>query len=144
MRIEFPDNKPPLKMENGSVCIFCLIRRRWLHFTPEEWVRQCLLLYLTEVIGFPAALMRVEKQLKVGDRVRRFDILVYDRQQNPYLLVECKEPDFLLTSAVWEQALHYYTAIQSRYLMISNGTVTYCLERSGDTFAPTEKLHLFD
>ena len=50
--------------ENGTE-IFDLIRKKFVHFTPEEWVRQHLLKYLIEK-KFPASLIAVEKELIVA------------------------------------------------------------------------------
>ena len=46
--------------------IFDSIRRRYVALTPEEWVRQHFVHYLTDVLGYPADLIRNEAQLRIG------------------------------------------------------------------------------
>jgi hypothetical protein len=73
------------------------------------------------VAQVPAALIAVEKQLPVGDRQRRFDIVVYTRHWQPWLLVECKAMEVPLTEAVLQQALAYRSSLPAGLLLISNG-----------------------
>ena len=53
--------------------------RRWVILTPEEWVRQNFLQYLIQIKKYPASLIAVEKEIKLGELKKRFDIVVYDR-----------------------------------------------------------------
>lgn len=59
-------------------------------------------------------------------RIDRADILVYDRESNPLMVVECKRPELELTREVLEQALRYATLFRGvRYLAVTNGRSTY-------------------
>ena len=49
IKINYPDSKPAIQQDKGREKIFCIIRKTWLVLTPEEWVRQNFLLYLTEL-----------------------------------------------------------------------------------------------
>ncbi len=108
--------------------------------TPEEWVRQNFLLYLTEVLLFPASLIAVEKQLSVGEMKKRFDIVVYDKESRPCLIVECKEMNVALSENVLKQALQYNVSIRARYLFITNGSHTMLFENDGSNFREVDKL----
>ena len=110
-------------------------------FRSEEWVRQHFLLYLTETLGFAASLIAVEKQLQIADVKKRFDIVVYDNQARPFILVECKEMNETLKEAVLLQALNYFREIQSRYLIITNGNHTIAYEKKGSEFVETDKIN---
>lgn len=90
--------------------------------TPEEWVRQNFLLYLTETLSYPASLIAVEKQLMLGDVKKRFDIVVYGKDMKPFMIVECKEMNVPLTESVLQQVLRYNINIQAEYLIITNGS----------------------
>lgn len=117
-----------------------MIRKKWVVLTPEEWVRQNFLLYLTEILQFPASLIAVEKQLVLGEVKKRFDIVVYDNQAQPLVLVECKEMNVTLSESVLLQALHYFKAVQSRFMVITNGNHTIAYEKRGDAFFETDKI----
>lgn len=140
MQVNYPEKKPSIKSENGKEFIFCLIRKKWLVITPEEWVRQNFILYLTESLQFPATLIAVEKQVILSEVRKRFDIIVYDNQAHPLILVECKEMNEKLTPSVLYQALNYFKEIQSRYLVITNGNHTIAYEKKGEAFLETEAI----
>ncbi|MEO7044266.1 MAG: type I restriction enzyme HsdR N-terminal domain-containing protein [Ferruginibacter sp.] len=124
IKIEYPDKKPAIKKENGKEYIFCLIRKRWFIITPEEWVRQNFLLYLVEVLKYPASLIAVEKQLQLSDIKKRFDIVVY-KDALPFMIIECKEMNVPLSENTMLQVLNYNSGIQAEYMVITNGS--YCI-----------------
>lgn len=101
--------------------IFDELRRRWVTLTPEEWVRQHFLLYLTKVAQYPSSLIAVEKEIRVGEMRKRFDILVYDRSHQPWMMIECKAASVNLEQSVLEQLLRYHIAVPVPYLIITNG-----------------------
>lgn len=122
IRIEYPSFPYRIKEEEGKEFIFDEYRRLWLRLTPEEWVRQNFLQYLLQVKKYPASLTAVEKEIRLGELKKRFDILVYDAQHQPWLMVECKGMDVLLSDAVLQQVLRYNIAIPVPYLVITNGS----------------------
>src|SRR5689334_8668153 len=91
--IDFSGIDLRLKHEAGKVFVFDPVRRKWLVLTPEEQVRQYLLAHLTGTMQYPQSLIAVEKKIMVGAMHKRFDIVVYDRTHNPWMLVECKAPE---------------------------------------------------
>lgn len=118
--LQFPAPGFRIKNEAGKEWIFDSIRKQWVRLTPEEWVRQNLLQYLLQVKQYPASLIAVEKEIKVGDLRKRCDILVY-RNNEPWLLIECKEMNVPIDETVLRQALIYHSKLQVPYLVISNG-----------------------
>lgn len=105
-------------------------RKRWVALTPEEWVRQHLVRYLIEQKRYPASLMAIERELTIIDKRRRFDILVYDQNQRPWLMVECKAQDVVLDRSVLDQILQYNIGIPVPYLVITNGNQTLGFKRT--------------
>ena len=97
------------------------LRKLWVRLTPEEWVRQNFIQYLVQVKNYPAAYISVEKRMKLGELNKRFDLLVFDKGAQPWMLVECKGTDVKLDSRVLWQVLRYNMAIPVRYLVITNG-----------------------
>ncbi len=125
IKIEYPPYEPKIKKENNKELIFDGIRKRWVILTPEEWVRQNFLNYLTQTKAYPASLIAVEKEIKLGDLKKRFDIVVYDRDWKPWMIIECKEMNVVLDKKVLDQALRYNITLQVPYLVITNGI--YCM-----------------
>jgi hypothetical protein len=138
--IQYPPTKPSIKKEAGKETIFCFIRKKWVTLTPEEWVRQNFLLYLTEVLHFPPALIAVEKQILIGEVVKRFDIVVFNQETIPFIVVECKEMNEPLTNSVMEQAMRYNAALQAKYLMLTNGSHTIAFERKDHQYVELDTL----
>ena len=74
----------------GGQEIFDCIRKKYVVLTPEELVRQNIIHYLANTKNYPLTLMRVEVGMKLNNMQKRCDILIYDRNRNPLLMVECK------------------------------------------------------
>jgi hypothetical protein len=122
IRIEYPDHPFRLKKEEGKEFIFDELRRQWIRLTGEEWVRQNFLQYLVQVKKYPSSLVAVEKEILLGELKKRFDILVFDRQHQPWLMVECKAMDIPLSEEVLQQVLRYNIAVPVEYVIITNGS----------------------
>jgi hypothetical protein len=83
------------------------LRKKEVALTPEEKVRQWCIGVLRDKMGVPAHLMMSEAGFKLGEKQFRADILVYDRQARPLVVVECKRPEVELTQEVLDQAIRY-------------------------------------
>lgn len=125
IKINYPPYQPKIKNEEGRDLIFDEIRKLWVTLTPEEWVRQNFLQFLLLEKKYPAALIAVEKNLKLGEMRKRFDIVVYDPHTLPWMLIECKKMNVQLDQSVLEQALRYNISLRVPYIVITNGN--YCL-----------------
>ena len=125
IKIEYPPYQPKIKEENGRELIFDEFRKRWIVLTPEEWVRQNFLQYLTQTKKYPASLIAVEKEIKLGELKKRFDIVVYDKNSKPWMIVECEELNVSLDKSVLDQILRYNISLDVPYLVITNGS--YCM-----------------
>lgn len=105
------------------------IRKKYVILTPEEVVRQLLIVYLTETGRAKLNRISVEKRIKVFNRIHRYDIVVHDSKGGPLVLVECKNHEVALTPKVLSQIGQYNRTISAPYLIISNGLATFCLKR---------------
>ena len=95
----------------------------------EEHVRQYLIKLLHEQYNYPLPLMAVEKQVTVGDMMKRFDIVIYDRDEHkPWMLAECKAPDVPVSKHTLHQLLNYQRVMRCRYWLLSNGHQTICAD----------------
>ena len=91
LKLNLPTYNFSLKTENGKELIFDQIRKKYVVLTPEEWVRQHVVQYLKDK-KYPASLMAVEKKVVINQQPLRFDLLVYNRNGEPYLIAEFKAP----------------------------------------------------
>jgi hypothetical protein len=125
VQVEYGGYVPRIETRQGKEFIFDGMRKQWVVLTPEEWVRQNFLHYLVHDIGYPASLVAVEKEIKLHGLVKRFDIVVYDRQTRPWMIVECKEMGVEISQQVLEQALRYNISLDVPFIVITNGKVCY-------------------
>lgn len=101
------------------------LRKKEVALTPEEHVRQWFIGVLTQNLRVPMHLMMSETGFRLGDKQFRADILVYDRNAKPLMVVECKRPEVELTPEVLDQAIRYNMVLNVRYMAITNGKATY-------------------
>ncbi|MEJ0102505.1 MAG: type I restriction enzyme HsdR N-terminal domain-containing protein [Bacteroidota bacterium] len=128
--VNYPEPSFRIKEENDETLIFDSIRRRWIILTEEEWVRQNFVSYLVQVMKYPGALIALEKEIYLGELKKRFDILVYNSNHQPWLLVECKSPGVSMNTVVLEQILRYGISVPADFLVITNGGTTYGWNKS--------------
>ncbi len=126
-----------LKKESGKVFILDIVRKKYLVLTPEEWVRQHFVHYLLSALHYPKSLIRVEGGLSFNKLQKRSDIVVFDRDGNPWMVVECKSPDQKLSQQTLRQASVYNHTLRARYLAITNGLISICCEIDWSSGATT-------
>lgn len=124
--VQFPTPNFKLQKQDGKEMIFDAWRRKYVVLTPEEWVRQNFMAYLTQTLKYPSALIGLEKEILLGTLRKRCDIVVYNRDMQPWMIVECKEMNVPLGQVTLEQVNRYQMVLSSSYLVITNGTNTFC------------------
>lgn len=90
--LNFKDYEFRTKKADGKWWIYDIIRRKYVVLQPEEWVRQHVLHFLIEEKGYPKSLINVEKALTVNELTKRYDVVIYTRRGDIFLVVECKAP----------------------------------------------------
>jgi hypothetical protein len=138
--INYPEPDFNIKKEGTAELIFDSFRKRWVTLTPEEWVRQNFLRYLLEVKNYPASMVAVEKEIKLGELKKRFDILVYNQQHQPWMMIECKAMGIEADEKVLAQILRYNMSIPVEYIIITNGKQTHGWQKLNNTIVPVEEL----
>lgn len=121
--LPYPNYPFKIKAINGKDQIFDPFRKIWVLLTPEEWVRQNLLQYLVQTLQYPSSLIAVEKEIKLGELSKRFDIVVY-KNELPWMIIECKEAKVSLNEKTMGQILQYQQVLTAQYLFMSNGHET--------------------
>jgi hypothetical protein len=129
IKLSYPEHKFRLKEGEGVKFIFDELRKRWLKLTPEEWVRQHFVHYLITTKKYPSTLIALEKRIRLGELIKRFDILVYDKEHKPWMMVECKSMNVLLDESVLTQILRYNISVPVQFLVITNGNTCYAFDR---------------
>ena len=101
------------------------VRKMFLCMTPEELVRQKMIVYLQTQLGVALSNMFVEDHLihyGVEDINGRIDISILENGEKPLCVVECKEPKIPIEgTSVYMQAAGYAAAIHARYIILVNG-----------------------
>ena len=134
IKIEYPTYQYKIKEEASVEYIFDEVRKQWIVLTPEEWVRQNLLQYLMQIKKYPSSLMAIEKEVKLGELKKRMDIVVYNKNTQPWMIVECKEMNVKLDEKVLEQILRYHLSLPVNFLIITNGTYCFGFEKKEGHF----------
>ncbi|HEY0652880.1 MAG TPA: type I restriction enzyme HsdR N-terminal domain-containing protein [Chryseosolibacter sp.] len=126
VKLNLPDFDYKLKKAEGKVWIFDGIRKKYLLLTPEEWVRQHFIHFLVNEKKYPKSLIRVEGGLNYNEMKKRSDIVVFDRNTKPWMIVECKSPALGLTPATLQQVSTYNASLKAKYISVTNGLMHYC------------------
>ena len=141
--VQYPDPEFRIKKEEGRQLIFDPLRKLWIHLTEEEWVRQNFVQYLIRNRNYPPAYIAIEKMIRLHELKKRFDILVYNREHLPWMLVECKEPGVAISEIVLQQALRYHISVPASYIVITNGATTIGWEKKDGGLVMLDELPLW-
>lgn len=115
-----------IKNIDGKSYIFDPIRKKYIRFLPEELVRQLLIQYFLMHNVYPASHIQVEKQLIINERQNRFDLLIYNKEMKPAIIVECKAPSVVINQSALDQISRYNMSLDAQYLIVTNGRETFC------------------
>jgi len=77
--------------------------------------------YLITEKQFSPALIAVEMPITVNRTSKRCDIVLFNSQAKPLVIVECKAPEVALTQKTIDQAAVYNMTLQVDNLLITNG-----------------------
>ena len=113
-------------IESGHQQVWDTQRRRWVRLTPEEWVRQHFVHYLTDHLGYPKGRIGNEVTIRVGQLEKRCDSVVFGDNGEAVMIVEYKAASVTLGQEVFDQISRYNIALKVDWLVISNGRQHYC------------------
>ena len=85
--------------------------------------------YLIQSKNYPSSLIALEKEIRLGELKKRFDILVYDNNHQPWMMIECKAVEIKLDDEVLQQVLRYNISVPVKYIVITNGSFTYAWQK---------------
>ncbi|MGK0385700.1 MAG: hypothetical protein ACI849_000305 [Patiriisocius sp.] len=113
------------KSRENKPLIFDVVRKKFMVLSPEEWVRQNILQYLNHELHIPLSLINVEKQIKLHDTIKRYDIVAFNPDGSIHLIVECKAPHIKIKQDTFDQIARYNFVLKGTYLMVTNGLDHY-------------------
>ena len=125
-QLNLPEYQFRIKQTENSYFILDSFRKRFVKLTPEEWVRQNFLRFLTENKLYPSGLIAVEKQLTINGMKKRCDAILYDIQAKPLMIIEFKAPNVSVNQQVFDQVAVYNAKLKVNYFLISNGMEHFC------------------
>ena len=111
------------------------LRRKSIARTPEEEVRQGLIQWFHQEKGVPLNWMMSEYGFRCGQMSYRADLVIFGKDLKPVLLAECKAPSVPIDRTVLEQGLRYNRILQVKYMVFTNGKVTYVVRLDPETNA---------
>jgi hypothetical protein len=126
-----------LQQQNGKNVIFDALRKKYVALTPEEWVRQHFIRFLTDYKGYPKGLLANEVQLVLNGTKKRCDTVLFNKDLSARMIVEYKAPHIEITQAVFDQITRYNMVLKVDYLIVSNGINHYCCRIDYNTMSYT-------
>ena len=114
------------KDSDENLKVFDPTRKKFVNLTPEEFVRQNFIHWLTGHLGYPLSLMGNEVEICLNDTKKRCDTVVYDKKGNPLMIIEYKAPNVEITQDTFDQVVRYNMELKAKYLVVSNGRNNYC------------------
>ena len=113
------------------------MRKKYVALTPEEWVRQHFIRFLTDYKGYPKGLLANEVQLVLNGTKKRCDTVLFNKDLSARMIVEYKAPHIEITQAVFDQITRYNMVLKVDYLIVSNGINHYCCRIDYNTMSYT-------
>lgn len=130
-KLNLPESNISVKDIDGIKNIFDTIRRKWVKYTPEEWVRQNIVHYLIFHKGYPQGLISIEYYFVIDyGKKHRADIVIFNKYQKPLMVIECKSNNVKIGSEALEQVAKYNTFLKAKYIFVSNGYYHYIMNTS--------------
>lgn len=120
-KLNFPDYIFRFQKKEDKLFVFDIIRKKFVKLSPEEWVRQHIVHYLSNDLKYPLSLISVEQSLKIQDKLYRYDLVVFNRNHFPAIIIECKAPNVKLNESTLQQVSKYNINQKAGYVFISNG-----------------------
>jgi hypothetical protein len=127
---------PHVRFRDGQRYLYQPIAGKLLADRPEERVRLRSIDYLLQGDVWPAVHIATEKgsttkgELAAG----RFDLLLYNRELMPTVLIECKAPTIAITEQTSQQIARYNTEIMAPILCMTNGLIDHWFVHKGDGY----------
>lgn len=119
-----------IKSENNKNFVYDEIRKKYVKLSPEEWVRQNFIKFLCEYKNYPASLIGVEVSIDINNTSKRADIVLFNRNGKPLIIIECKAPEVNIDATVFDQIGIYNMYFNTSLFIVTNGLTHFCFKKS--------------
>lgn len=118
---------PHIRFRDGQRFLYHTVAGKWLADRPEERVRLRSIDYLVQGDVWPASHIATEKGSTTKGELGsgRVDILLYNKELIPTVLIECKAPTVSITQQTSLQIARYNAEINAPILCMTNGLVDF-------------------
>jgi hypothetical protein len=117
--LQLPPTSLKVTKEEGIFWVWCVLRKKKLQLTPEEWVRQHTIQFLLHENQYPKSYINVEKLIKINDLSKRYDVVVFQPNGEIFLLIECKAPEVPISQNTFDQIARYNLVLKAKYLRLA-------------------------
>lgn len=121
---------PQFIWRNGEKLLWNPIKKKGLKNRPEERVRLRIIEALVEA-DWSKHRISTEEAIAAADERGRTDIICYDRNFTPKILIECKAENVPISSKVAEQTARYNRSVEAPFLLMSNGVSDFWYQITG-------------
>jgi len=119
--LNLPQYPFKITLKDTQHFIFDELRKKHLVLTPEEWVRQHFIQYLILEKKFPRTLIQIEGGLQLNKLQKRTDIVIFNKNGDRIMIIECKAPSIKISQATFDQAARYNSVHKTKWLVVTNG-----------------------
>ena len=124
------------------------VRNMFVYITPEETVRQKMIVFLKKQLNVDYSRMFVEDHLLhygVEEKSGRIDISILEDKNRPLAIVECKEPKISIEGMqVYLQGSGYASAIGAKYMILVNGRNLQYYKLQGNEYVAIEEILTYE
>ncbi|MDR1764117.1 MAG: type I restriction enzyme HsdR N-terminal domain-containing protein [Dysgonamonadaceae bacterium] len=131
--LNLPETELNIRELKGKNYIFDPLRKQFVRFSPEEYVRQLFTAFLKEHKDYPQNRMANEIEIALGNVRRRCDTVVYDEFLQPLMIIEYKAPSVAVSQTTFDQICRYNMSLNVKWLIVSNGLKHYCCRIDPET-----------
>lgn len=124
--LNLPDYSHRLRLSPSKDKIFDSIRKKYVALTPEEWVRQNFIAFLTQELHYPPGLLALEYPLSLNGLSKRCDLVVFNSMGESRMILEFKASSVKIDQKVFDQIALYNLKLKVDYLIVSNGLSHFC------------------
>lgn len=118
---------PQIRFKEDQKLLWNPVLKKTYVLRPEEQVRLQFIEYLLNEVGFSKNRISFESPVSLpkDKAASRTDIICYDGDFKPLLLVECKAPSIQLDEKAALQIARYNSEVNAPYLLVTNGMYDY-------------------
>ncbi len=140
--LNLPKAELILSKKDNVVFVNCLIRKKKIILTPEEWVRQHYINYLSKHLKYPTSLISIEKELDYFGLKKRWDLVVFNKNFEPSILIECKSTAIKIDDNALKQVLTYQNKLKCEFIILTNGLqhFTWKIDRTNKKIEEIEQI----